>query len=171
MHLMDRGSWSVLNSSSTTIDVFVMMTVQLICLCDVYKIDVFTNSINLFDTIGRQRAKWKANHCDYTGSGFQVWQFELTIPLLSNPWKQLYNVFAHKWISPWRGFPSNRECVFLTRLTDCHWLFSQGKSKQKGKVQKCKSNKQNTHKHDRIQSISATQLKLNRHVEVLTNLL
>jgi hypothetical protein len=31
-----------------------MMTVKLICLCDVYKIDVFTNIINLFDTIGRQ---------------------------------------------------------------------------------------------------------------------
>ena len=51
---MDRGSWSVLHGSSTTIDVFAMMTVQLICSRDVYKIDVFTNSINLFDTIGRQ---------------------------------------------------------------------------------------------------------------------
>ena len=42
----------------------------------------------------------------------------------------------------------------LTRLADCHWLFSSRKSKQKGKVQKCKANKHSTHQHDRIQSIS-----------------
>ncbi len=134
------------------------MTVQLICLCDVYTIDVFTNSINLIwhywkadlmETVKswllfnggystfvyhrwsicisrlkaadkglseKRRAEWKAITITLITQG-QAFKFDNSS--FFNPSYQIrekgetfYNAFAHKWISPWRMFPSSRECIF-----------------------------------------------------------
>jgi hypothetical protein len=92
--------------------------------------------------------------------------FVPTIPMVSKPFdinleENVHGVFAVQ-VSD-ASAPnevSRRSLTILSR-----------KVTQEGKVQKCKSNKHSTHQHDRIQSISATQLKLNQHVEVHTNLL
>ena len=95
------------------------------------KIDVFKNSINLFDTIGRP-ILWRqqTNGLLFNGgySTFVYHRWRICISSLKAPDKGLsekritvitqvqdfkfYNAFAHKWISPWRMFPSNSECVF-----------------------------------------------------------
>ena len=114
------------------------------------KIDVFKNSINLFDTIGRP-ILWRqqTNGLFFNGgySTFVYHRWRICISSLKAPDKGLsekritvitqvqafkfdnssyfypsyqirekgetfYNAFAHKWISPWRMFPSNSECVF-----------------------------------------------------------
>ena len=52
----------------------------------------------------------------------------------------------------------------LTRLAESLTFFSSRKSKQKGKVQKCKANKHSTHQHDRIQSISENSDEPSSHI-------
>ena len=95
-----------------------------------------------------------------------TFMFVPTIPMVNKPFdtnleENVHDVFAVEVSDASAPNEVNRRS--LTILSR--------KVTQEGKVQKCKANKHSTHQHDRIQSISATQLKLNQHVEVHTNLL